>query len=298
MSHTSVLRQEAVDALQIDPNGVYVDATLGRGGHSLLIAQQLQNGKLYCFDLDTTAIQESRIVLQEYLDKIEFIHSNFSEMKEVIPVEVNGILMDLGVSSPQFDDGDRGFSYRYDSRLDMRMNQQQELSAYEVVNTYSQEDLLRILYTYGEEKFAKNIVKNILANRPVETTFQLVDIIRDSIPNKVLRQSGHPAKKTFQALRIEVNKELESLEKGLDAAIELLKIGGKLVVITFHSLEDRLVKVKFNQLSKPEKGDRRMPILTESVVNYDHQLVKVTQQEIEDNNRAHSAKMRILTRKG
>lgn len=298
MSHISVLRQEAVDALQIDPDGIYVDATLGRGGHSLLIAQQLQNGKLYCFDLDTTAIQESRIVLQEYLDKIEFIHSNFSEMKEVIPVEVNGILMDLGVSSPQFDDGDRGFSYRYDSRLDMRMNQQQELSAYEVVNTYSQEDLLRILYTYGEEKFAKNIVKNILANRPVETTFQLVDIIRDSIPNKVLRQSGHPAKKTFQALRIEVNKELESLEKGLDAAIELLKIGGKLVVITFHSLEDRLVKVKFNQLSKPEKGDRRMPILTESVVNYDHQLVKVTQQEIEDNNRAHSAKMRILTRKG
>lgn len=298
MSHISVLRQEAVDALQIDPDGIYVDATLGRGGHSLLIAQQLQNGKLYCFDLDTTAIQESRIVLQEYLDKIEFIHSNFSEMKEVIPVEVNGILMDLGVSSPQFDDGDRGFSYRYDSRLDMRMNQQQELSAYEVVNTYSQEDLLRILYTYGEEKFAKNIVKNILANRPVETTFQLVDIIRDSIPNKVLRQSGHPAKKTFQALRIEVNKELESLEKGLDAAIELLGIGGKLVVITFHSLEDRLVKVKFNQLSKPEKGDRRMPILTESVVNYDHQLVKVTQQEIEDNNRAHSAKMRILTRKG
>lgn len=297
MSHTSVLRQEAIDALQVTKNGVYIDGTLGRGGHSLQIVKQLDKGHLYCFDLDTQAISESKEVLKDYLDKITFIHSNFAEMGNYVKGLASGILLDLGVSSPQFDEADRGFSYRFDSRLDMRMNLEQELSAYEVVNTYDASDLQRILIDYGEERYAKNIVRNILKNRPVETTYQLVDIIRDSIPNKVLRQSGHPAKKTFQALRIEVNRELESLEKGLEAAINLLEVGGKLVVITFHSLEDRIVKQKFNSISKPPKTDRRIPVLEEFVPEFEHQLIKVSEKEIDENYRSHSAKMRVLTRK-
>lgn len=297
MSHTSVLRQEAVDALQIDPNGIYIDGTLGRGGHSLEIVKQLQDGHLYCFDLDTIAIQESKEVLKEYLDKITFIHDNFKNMNNYIS-SVDGILLDLGVSSPQFDQGDRGFSYRFDSRLDMRMNQEQEFSAYELVNTYMEEEIARILYTYGEERFSRQIARKIVESRPVETTFELVDLIRSSYPNKELRKSGHPAKKSFQALRIEVNGELKSLETALQVGVEMLRPGGKFVIITFHSLEDRIVKNYFNSLSKPPKGDRRNPVLEEVNIEFTHQLVKVSEQELEDNRRSTSAKMRILTRKG
>lgn len=296
MSHISVLRDEAIQALCVKPNGRYIDCTLGRGGHSLEIVKQISEGHLYCFDLDQEAIDESKAVLKDYLDKITFIHDNFAEIKKVNQ-PVDGILMDLGVSSPQFDTAERGFSYRFDSRLDMRMNQAQELSAYDVVNGYSEEELVRVLLEYGEERFATKIVRNILEKRPVETTFELVEIIKQSLPGKVLRQAGHPAKKTFQALRIEVNQELTSLEKGLEAAIQLLKPAGKLVVITFHSLEDRLVKTKFNELSKPQKTDRRLPQLETQEIEFTHELIKVSLSEIETNNRAHSAKMRILTRK-
>lgn len=298
MSHTSVLKKEAIQALQIDPNGCYIDATLGRGGHSLEIVKQLQGGHLTCFDLDTQAIEESKVVLNDYLDKITFIHDNFSQMAKYVNGPVDGILMDLGVSSPQFDQGDRGFSYRFDHRLDMRMNQQQQLSAYEVVNTYSEEELVKILFEYGEERFARRIVKNIVANRPVSTTFELVEVIKQSLPTSELRKKGHPAKKTFQALRIEVNQELNSLATALEVGSKLLAIGGRLVIITFHSIEDRMVKNYFNSLSKPPKTDRRLPVLDDVKVNYDSQLIKVSQKEKQENLRAHSAKMRVLIRKG
>ncbi|HHX52017.1 MAG TPA: 16S rRNA (cytosine(1402)-N(4))-methyltransferase RsmH [Erysipelothrix sp.] len=298
MSHTSVLKNEAIEALQINPDGIYIDATLGRGGHSLSILEQLENGHLFCFDLDLQAIKESKLVLNDYLDKVTFIHDNFAKMGDYVTTPVDGILMDLGVSSPQFDEASRGFSYRFESRLDMRMNQEQALSAYEVVNDYGEEELVEILFKYGEERFSKRIVKNIFKNRPITTTFELVEIIKSSLPASELRKKGHPAKKTFQALRIEVNKELESLEKALEVASELLKVGGHLVVITFHSLEDRIVKNYFNSLSKPPKTDRRLPILEEIKVNYRSTLINVSESELEDNYRAHSAKMRILSRKG
>ena len=298
MSHTSVLKNEAIEALQINPDGIYIDATLGRGGHSLSILEQLENGHLFCFDLDLQAIKESKLVLNDYLDKVTFIHDNFAKMGDYVTTTDDGILKDLGVSSPKFDEASRGFSYRFESRLDMRMNQEQALSAYEVVNDYGEEELVEILFKYGEERFSKRIVKNIFKNRPITTTFELVEIIKSSLPASELRKKGHPAKKTFQALRIEVNKELESLEKALEVASELLKVGGHLVVITFHSLEDRIVKNYFNSLSKPPKTDRRLPILEEIKVNYRSTLINVSESELEDNYRAHSAKMRILSRKG
>lgn len=296
MKHISVLKETAIEALDIKPDGVYVDGTLGRAGHSKQIASLLTTGHLTCFDLDTQAIEESKEVLSDYLDKVTIIHDNFANMGKYIN-SVDGILLDLGVSSPQFDDGSRGFSYRFDSRLDMRMNQEQELDAYTVVNTYEPGELVRIFYTYGEEKFSKPIVKKIIENRPIETTGQLVEVIKSALPAKVLNSKGHPAKKIFQALRIEVNQELNSLEKALQVGIECLKPGGKFVIITFHSLEDRIVKEAFNKVSKPPKGNRRQPVVEEVSVDFEHELIKVTQDEIEVNNRAHSAKMRVLTRK-
>lgn len=298
MSHTSVLKNEAIEALQIKPDGIYIDATLGRGGHSLQILEKLDTGHLYCFDLDIDAINESKVVLKDHLDKVTFIHDNFKNMGNYSINSVDGILMDLGVSSPQFDRAERGFSYRFDSRLDMRMNQEQEISAYEIVNESSEEDLIEILYKYGEERFSKRIVKNILANRPITTTFQLVEVIKASLPSSELRKKGHPAKKTFQALRIEVNQELDSLETALTVGSDLLRINGKMVIITFHSLEDRIVKNYYNSLSKPPKTDRRLPQVKPTEVNFESELIQVTLDEIEENYRAHSAKMRVLTRKG
>ena len=302
--HISVFKKEAIDALHLKPEGIYVDATLGRGGHSYEIAKQLTTGHLHCFDLDMQAISDSKIILKDHLDKITFHHQNYANLQatlnEIGIHKVDGILFDLGVSSPQFDDPERGFSYRYDARLDMRMNQTQELSAYEVVNQYELQDLTRILRDYGEEKFAYKIAQKIISNRPITTTLELVDVIKSALPQRILNAKGHPAKKVFQAIRIEVNQELESLQQALIQSIALLEDGGYCVVITFHSLEDRIVKQAFNQVSKAAKVDKRLPQLTPEIINYVHETTNVispSQSELEQNPRAASAKLRILRRK-
>lgn len=303
--HISVFKNEAISALDIKPEGVYVDATLGRAGHSLQIVKQLDSGHLYCFDLDDQALLDSANILQEYKDKVTLIHSNFAQIENKLNqhgiTEIDGILFDLGVSSPQFDDPDRGFSYRYDAPLDMRMNQQQSLSAMNVVNEYDLSDLNRILKEYGEEKFSYKIAQSIIASRPIHTTLQLVDAIKKALPQRVLRAQGHPAKQTFQAIRIEVNGELQAISVALEQAIRLLKPNGRLVVITFHSLEDRIVKQLFNTVSTPPKVNKRLPQLEKAVINYEHltkQVIKPSQTEIENNPRSQSAKLRILARKG
>ncbi len=302
--HISVFKNQAIEALHIKPEGIYVDATLGRGGHSLEIAKQLTTGQLHVFDLDTQAIFESKTTLNEVLDKIVFHHHNYANIQATLNEhninEVDGILFDLGVSSPQLDNPERGFSYRYDALLDMRMNQQQEFSAYDVVNNYDLKELTRIFKEYGEESFSYKIAQKIVNARPIETTFQLVDVIKSALPAKVLSSKGHPAKRVFQAIRIEVNQELESLKKAIKQSIELLKPGGYCVVITFHSLEDRIVKKAFNEVSKPKKVDKRVPQLEVEIISYEHlttQVILPTQKELEENPRSQSAKLRILRRK-
>ncbi len=303
-SHLSIFKSEAIEALAIKPEGIYVDATLGRGGHSLEIVKQLTSGHLYVFDLDLEAIEASKTRLENYLDKITFCHTNYANIASVLSSYnikgVDGILYDLGVSSPQFDTPERGFSYRFDARLDMRMDQSQVLSAYEVVNTYPEEQLKEIFYRYGEEAYSNSIVKQIIKNRPIESTLELVDVIKKGLPNKVLNSKGHPAKKVFQAIRIEVNKELESLEVSLNSVIKLLNPGGRCVVITFHSLEDRIVKEIFNSVSKLPKMNRRIPLLEEIQLEFTHltkNVIKVSDEEKETNLRSHSAKLRILQKK-
>lgn len=303
-SHLSIFKSEAIEALAIKPEGIYVDATLGRGGHSLEIVKQLTSGHLYVFDLDLEAIEASKTRLENYLDKITFCHTNYANIASVLSSYnikgVDGILYDLGVSSPQFDTPERGFSYRFDARLDMRMDQSQVLSAYEVVNTYPEDQLKEIFYRYGEETYSNSIVKQIIKNRPIESTLELVDVIKKGLPNKVLNSKGHPAKKVFQAIRIEVNKELESLEVSLNSVIKLLNPGGRCVVITFHSLEDRIVKEIFNSVSKLPKMNRRVPLLEEIQLEFTHltkNVIKVSDEEKETNLRSHSAKLRILQKK-
>lgn len=299
--HISVFKHSALTQLDIKPHGIYVDCTLGRAGHSLEIVKKLKTGKLICFDLDPTAIIESKVILKQYLDKIIFFECNFAHLKEKLAsidiFEVDGILVDLGVSSPQLDTPERGFSYRFDAPLDMRMDPNQSLSAKEVVNQYEKEDLVRILYEFGEEKFAPKIVHKILENRPIHTTFELVELIKSAMPAKELSKKGHPAKKTFQAIRIEVNKELASLTQLLEDAPSLLKKGGRLVIISFHSLEDRIVKKYFNHLSKPEKNDRRLPMVKQKILEFETWSEKISDEEISENYRSHSAHLRCLVRK-
>jgi len=267
MKHVSVLLHETVDLLNVKPDGIYVDGTLGRGGHAGLLISKLTTGHLYAFDKDEQAIAESRENLKDSLDKVTFIHNDFRYMQEELSrygVEhVDGVMMDLGVSSPQFDDPKRGFSYRYDARLDMRMDQEQSKDAWQVVNTYPYQDLVRILREYGEERYAVQIARAIEHRRqegPIDTTFQLVDVIRSALPEKELHKKGHPAKQTFQALRIEVNDELDSLERGLREACGLLDLHGRCAVITFHSLEDRLVKTTFKDLSSAPFVAPKIPL--------------------------------------
>ncbi len=309
MEHKSVLLHETVDSLNVKPDGIYVDGTLGRGGHARELLSKLTTGHLYAFDKDETAILESKENLKDCLDKVTFIHNDFCHMKEClneIGVEhVDGVMMDLGVSSPQFDDATRGFSYRFDAKLDMRMDQSQELTAYEIVNTYSFADLCRILVCYGEERNAKQIARAIEKRRmtkPIETTFELVDVIKSALPNKVLNKKGHPAKQTFQALRIETNHELESLELGLKEACELLNINGRIAVITFHSLEDRMVKNVFKELSSVPYIDPKIPVREIDKEQPDYLLItkkpiESGTDELEENHRAHSAKLRVIERK-
>ncbi len=308
MKHYSVLLQECIDGLKIKPNGIYVDGTLGRGGHSLEIASKLESGHLYCFDKDAQALEESKERLKEYEDKITFIHDDFKNMKNALShyevSQVDGVLLDLGVSSPQFDDANRGFSYRFDSQLDMRMDQRQGLTAYQVVNEYSYSDLIRIFFQYGEEKFSKQIARAIEKTREkkkIETTFELVDVIKSALPMKVLSKKGHPAKRVFQAIRLEVNGELEALKIGLKDALELLSEQGRCVVITFHSLEDRIVKDMFNEVSKFEKVDKRVPLLPDQVEKPQYHCVNrkpivASEEEMEKNHRSHSAKLRMIER--
>jgi 16S rRNA (cytosine1402-N4)-methyltransferase len=305
MTHLPVLYTEVLDGLAIDPTGIYVDGTLGRGGHAEGILKCLSTGKLIAFDQDDQAIAEATTRLAAYAKHLTVIHANFNTLAAVLSqlsiAAVNGILLDLGVSSPQFDDPQRGFSYRHDARLDMRMDRRQPLDAYTIVNTYPFVELMKMFQRYGEEPYAKGIARAIEARRqkqPIETTLQLVEVIKSALPSKVLSQKGHPAKQTFQALRIEVNRELEVLEEVLDQAVSALKPGGRLVVITFHSLEDKAVKHRFMALSDPHIPSK-LPIT--NLVQAPYRMIKTktkaaSAEELRDNPRAHSAHIRILER--
>ncbi|WP_050614684.1 16S rRNA (cytosine(1402)-N(4))-methyltransferase RsmH [Bacillus testis] len=303
--HVTVLLKETVDGLQIKPDGVYVDCTLGGAGHSSYLLSQLSDkGKLYAFDQDETAIRNAKEKLKEYGDRVEFIQSNFTYIEEELAargvVEVDGILYDLGVSSPQLDTPERGFSYQHDAPLDMRMDQRSELSAYDVVNKWPYNDLVRIFFQYGEEKFSKQIARKIEAARdikPIETTFELVELIKEGIPAPARRKGGHPAKRIFQAIRIAVNDELKVFEESLMQSIGLLKKGGRISVITFHSLEDRICKSVFKKQSDMPELPPGLPIIPEEfkpvlkLVN--RKPILPSEEELENNNRARSAKLRI-----
>lgn len=306
LSHYSVLLNESIDALNIKNDGLYVDCTLGGGGHSSKILEKIPTGHLYAFDQDEMAIEVARKRLSSIANNFTIINRNFETIKESLEenhiTKVNGIIYDLGVSSFQFDLPDRGFSYRFDARLDMRMDLRQDLDAYYVVNNYSEVDLANIFYKYGEDKNSRLIARKIVQirkNKPIETTFELVDAIKNALPAKILRQNSHPAKQVFQALRIEVNGELAVLEKSLRNALELLDVGGRCVVITFHSLEDRIVKNIFKEyttLNLP-KG---LPFIPEGYeIKYqlvNHHVILPSNEELTINNRSHSAKMRIIER--
>ena len=308
MKHVSVLLHETVDLLEVKPDGIYVDGTLGRGGHAGYLISKLQSGHLYAFDKDEQALRESRENLKDHLDHITMIHGDFRSMKQQLLQygieKVDGIMMDLGVSSPQFDDPSRGFSYRFDARLDMRMDQSQKKDAWQIVNTYEKNDLIRILKEYGEERYASSIASAIVKRRaaaPINTTFELVDVIRSALPDKELRKKGHPAKQTFQALRIEVNDELEALRKGLEDALDLLKEGGRCAVITFHSLEDRIVKNTFKDYSSTPFVEPKLPVKAEQMEQASFQLINkkpitAAEDELDENHRAHSARLRGIMR--
>ena len=306
--HVSVLLNEAIDALNIKKDGIYVDLTLGRGGHSSKILEKLTTGKLYCFDQDKEAIEQSRPRLEKISSNFEIIKSNFRNFKEELEKrginKVDGILMDLGVSSPQCDNEERGFSYKGSARLDMRMDQEQSLDAYEVINNYSLNELCRIFREYGEDKYYYQIARKIVQNRidsPIETTDELVDIIKSCKPQKELMKKGHPAKQIFQAIRIEVNDELGALKEALQKAIDMIDKNGRIVVISFHSLEDRIVKNMFNSVAKIQ-GDRlNLYTLPDEIEKPKYELVNnkiivPNEKEMEVNSRSKSAKMRILTR--
>lgn len=297
--HITVLLDEAIELLDVKPDGIYVDGTLGRGGHTKKILDRLTTGKLYCFDLDEQAIKESKEKLKRYTN-VEFIHDNFKNMNNYVD-KVDGILLDLGVSSPQFDEADRGFSYRYDGPLDMRMDLTGDLTAEKIVNTYSEEELAKILYNYGEEKNSRLIARAIVKTRtqsPIKTTNELVEVIKGSLPQKVLNKKGHPAKQSFQALRIEVNKELDSLTYFLDNFHKISKVGTRIAIITFHSLEDRLVKLSFKKLSTVE-DDLSIAKLPSEIETPDWKLVNrhpiiASDKELEFNPRSKSAKLRAI----
>ena len=304
--HIPVLLKEVIDGLNIKPSGIYVDLTVGRGGHSSEILSRLKEGYLIAVDQDEDAIVASQKRLSQISDHFVIVRSNFAEIETILAEqnvsEVDGILMDLGVSSPQFDNGERGFSYNADARLDMRMDQRQALTAYQIVNTYSLEDLTKIFQTYGEEKYSYQIAKNIIKARetsPIETTFQLVDIIKKSKPMKELKKVGHPAKQVFQALRIAVNDELNVLVKALKGALKHLKPGGRLAVITFHSGEDRIVKNIFKEAAV-EVGNRLDGPMTTEEKEFDlinRKPIAASESELERNHRSASAKLRIIARK-
>jgi len=302
MKHKSVLLEESIDFLNIKEDGVYVDATLGFGGHSLEILKRIKKGFLFAFDQDSEAIKYSTERLEDYTN-FKIIKSNFANMKECLKNEniskVDGILFDIGVSSMQLDEDYRGFSYHNDAKLDMRMDTDSDFSAYNVVNEYDYNDLVRVLRDYGEEKYASSIAKNIIKAREekkIETTLELVDIIKKSMPMREQRD-GHPARKTFQAIRIEVNHELDVLESGIEQAIDLLDVGGRLCVITFHSLEDRIVKNIFRKYSEVDSKFKKLPFVPDEYmpkVKIISKGITPSNEELEENNRARSARLRVI----
>ncbi|ASF28718.1 MULTISPECIES: 16S rRNA (cytosine(1402)-N(4))-methyltransferase RsmH [Bacillus amyloliquefaciens group] len=307
--HKTVLLRETVDGLNIKPDGTYVDCTLGGAGHSTYLLQQLsEKGRLIAFDQDDTALENAKQTLSEYKGQLILVKSNFRYLKECLHEQgitsVDGILFDLGVSSPQLDTPERGFSYHHDAPLDMRMDQSAALTAKEVVNEWRYEDLVRIFFKYGEEKFSKQIARKIEEAReksPIQTTGQLVDLIKDAIPAPARRSGGHPAKRVFQAIRIAVNDELQVFEEALLQAIEVLKPGGRVSVITFHSLEDRMCKTTFKEKSSLPELPPGLPVIPEE---FEPELKLITRkpitaskEELEENNRARSAKLRIAEKR-
>ncbi len=302
--HKTVLLNEAIDNLNVKEDGIYVDATLGFGGHSGLILRRVKRGFLFAFDQDEMAIEYSDKKLSEIGNNYEIIKSNFVNLKEELNKrginKIDGIVFDLGVSSPQLDIPERGFSYHNDAPLDMRMDRDKEFSAYDVVNTYSYNDLVRILREYGEEKYASSIANNIIKtreNKKIETTLELVEVIKKSMPYKAMKDS-HPARKTFQAIRIEVNNELGVLRDALEEAIEMLNVGGRISVITFHSLEDRIVKEIFNKYSKVDSSLSKLPFIPKEYLPKFKLITNITpsKEELEENNRARSSRLRVIER--
>jgi 16S rRNA (cytosine1402-N4)-methyltransferase len=303
--HTTVLLDEAVNGLNIKPDGIYVDCTLGGAGHSSLILSKLtDNGKLFAFDQDEVAIANAKEKLSLYGEQLTIIKSNFLYLKEELEQlgieKVDGVLYDLGVSSPQLDTPERGFSYHHDAPLDMRMDNDADISAYDVINHWSYEDLVRIFFRYGEEKFSKQIARKIEARReikPIETTFELVELIKEGIPAPARRKGGHPAKRIFQAVRIAVNDELAVFEKSLQKAIDILNPEGRISVITFHSLEDRICKAAFKKASETPDLPHGLPIIPEEfkpiLKLITRKPILPSEEELEHNNRARSAKLRI-----
>lgn len=303
--HTTVLLKETVDGLNIRPDGIYVDCTLGGAGHSEYLLSKLSDqGMLYSFDQDNTAIENAKVKLSQYANRVTLIQSNFKYLKEELHAlgvnKVDGVLYDLGVSSPQLDTPERGFSYQHDAPLDMRMDQSASISAFDVVNSWSYEELVRIFFQYGEEKFSKQIARKIEAARekkPIETTFELVELIKEGIPAPARRKGGHPAKRVFQAIRIAVNDELSVFEDSLEQAISILNPKGRISVITFHSLEDRICKKVFKTASSLPDLPHGLPVVPDE---YKPTLKLITrkpilpsEEELEGNNRARSAKLRI-----
>lgn len=302
--HTPVMLKEVVEALNIKPNGRYIDCTVGGGGHSYEIAKRLKDGILYCFDRDNEALETSKKHLSEFGDKVKFFKANFKDAPTLIEGKVDGILIDLGVSSHQIDEGERGFSFLHNGRLDMRMGQDENiLTAYDVVNSYSEEELKNLFYKYGEEEFSKQIAKNIVlarADKKIETTFELRDIIENSLPKKVVYSRGGASKKVFQALRIAVNGELEGLEDVLYSFIEMLNPGGRLVVLTFHSLEDRIVKNVFKRESTDCLCPPKTPVCIcghkKKIVLVNRKPITASEEELKNNSRSSSAKLRAVER--
>lgn len=306
-NHVTVLLNEAVEGLNIKPEGIYVDCTLGGAGHSCEILKRLTTGHLYCFDQDVIAIKAARERLEKVGKQFTIIQSNFKNIKSELFKQgvdkVDGILFDLGVSSPQFDDGQRGFSYNLDARLDMRMDRSASLDAHYIVNHWSYEQLVEILYKYADEKFARQIARKIEKKREIQsidTTFQLVEIVKEAIPAYARRKGGHPAKRTFQALRIAVNDELNVFDIALKSSLELLNMDGRIAVITFHSLEDKICKYTFNDVSKLKDVPKGLPVIPLEMqpkfrlVN--KKAIVASDEELDNNHRAHSAKLRIIER--
>lgn len=306
--HKSVLLYETVDELNIKPDGIYVDGTLGGGGHSYEIAGRLsEGGRLIGIDQDEDAIKAASKRLEPYMDRVTIVRNNYCNMDKVLDElgidKVDGIMLDLGVSSYQLDAADRGFTYNVDTALDMRMDQRQEITAKDIVNEYSEFDLYRIIRDYGEDRFAKNIAKHIVAARqekPIETTFELNDIIKAAIPMKVRATGGHPSKRTYQAIRIELNKELEVLENSIDMMIDRLKPEGRLCIITFHSLEDRIVKTRFRNNENPCTCPPSFPACVCGKVPKGRVITRKpvvpTDEEINENSRSKSSKLRVFER--